>query len=160
MSTVFVRTPRYKNFAESFFNGPNFQGTYAARGSARTRESSPSRATQAQGRRPSVGPAALPSFGRCALFFYCRPQPESQQSLSRSPHPFPLLPIPSLCFPSIPSQTNPPFIPLLGVPSYNFLFDSTVPSDYFLFDGTVQSDNFSFDGTVPSDNFLFDGTVK
>ena len=55
---------------------------------ARTRESSPSRATRAQGRRPSVGPLALPSSGHCVLFFYCRPQPESQQEvLEKSPIP-------------------------------------------------------------------------
>ena len=58
--------------------------------SARTRESSPSRATRAQGRRPSVVPSALPSSGRCALFFYCRPQPESQDVGESSSPPTPL----------------------------------------------------------------------
>ena len=41
-------------------------------------------------RRPLVRPTALPSSGRCALFFYCRPQPESQdpgESSSPSPPP-------------------------------------------------------------------------
>ena len=41
-----------------------------------------SRATQAQGHRPSVRPLALPSSGHYVLFFYCRPHSESQQKLS------------------------------------------------------------------------------
>jgi hypothetical protein len=64
-----------------------------------TRESSPSRATQAQGCRPSVGPLALPSSGHYTLFFYCCPQPEIQQKVGESSPPTlsnPLPPLPPL----------------------------------------------------------------
>ena len=74
-----------------------------------TRESSPSRATGAQGRWPSVGPSALPSSGRFAIFFYCRSKPKSQQKLWKTPPPTlsqPLQPPPAPYFPNFPPSPS------------------------------------------------------
>ena len=59
-----------------------------------TRVNSSSRATWEQRRCPSVRPLALTSSGRYALFFYFRPQPESQQKLGEVPLPRPSHPPP------------------------------------------------------------------
>ena len=93
--------------------------------SARKRVRSRSCAAWVQGRRPLVGHSALTSSGRYALFFYCRPQPESQQKLGESSPPLsPLLPLPPTTSRHLPYHVTPPHHIF-----YNFLFDVTVPSN-------------------------------
>jgi hypothetical protein len=81
---------------------------------ARNRESPPAWATWAQGRRPFVGPSTIPSSGRYALFFYCHPQPESQQKQGK---------VPPITHPATPSL---PLADLLEVLSTKYLQYTTV----------------------------------
>ena len=115
------------------------------RGSARNRESSPSRATRAQGRRPSVGPTALPPLGAARSFSIVAPRTRANSYGNPSP-----------LFIHLPPMALTPLKSILksffGVPTFNFLNVGTVPTWCILYVGTVPMRCILNVGTVPTFN--------
>ena len=83
------------------------------------------------GRRSGLRP--YPPLGAARSFSIVAPSPRANRHYLAPP-------IPSLCFPSIPSQINPPFIPLLGVPSYNL--GVPILSDFYICVSILHVDPF------------------